>query len=161
MRSPFVHRNVPRLLRRYDLSYQIEGDCVEYFILDKASATQISYAIVFSLNRVSREIHVSRFYPELYKELRSKYLSAACFYLLIHHFCNLYHLGEGYTITLETRPDTFELFFSKLRDFDLRHVGLKLCESVSVAGDYHPLDVDTSVIKKETAEDGSLLFGVW
>ena len=161
IRSPFIRRNVPRLLSRYDLSYQREGDCVEYFISEKASAEQISYALVFSLNRISKEIHVSRFYPELYKELRSKYLSAACFYLLIHHFCNLFNLEDGYSITLETRPATFDLFFSKLRDFHLKNMGLKLCETVAVVGDYHPLDVDISVIRKRTAEKEEVPFGVW
>ena len=159
--SEFMKRNVPRLLDRFDISYFKEANCIEYFITDKGTAVEISFMIVLSLDTISREIHVSRFYPELYKKLRSKYLSAACFYLLIHHFCNLFRLGDGYSITLETRLATFDLFFSKLRDFHLKNMGLKLCETVAVAGDYHPLDVDTSVIKERTLENGDLPFGVW
>lgn len=56
--SRFMKRNVLRLLRRYDISYFKEEDCIEYFIVDKGTTVQISYAIVLSLNRNSREIHI-------------------------------------------------------------------------------------------------------
>ena len=157
--SPFMKHNIPRLLDRYDLSYYKEDDCVEYFITEKGTAEQMSYAIVFSLNRHSKEIHVSRFCPELYKQIESKFLSAACFYLLIHHFAGIYHLDKGYSISLETRPATFERFFSRLKDFNLRNK-VQLGETVAVLGDYSTSDVDTSMIEKKIIEDGDLAFQV-
>ncbi|MBW1739658.1 MAG: hypothetical protein JRJ42_00840 [Deltaproteobacteria bacterium] len=147
--SNFVKKNIPRLLRRYKLSYYKENDCIEYFITDNGTKEQISYAIIFSLNRHSKQINVSRFCPELYKQIESKYLSAACFYLLIHHFANIYHLSEEYSIFLQTRPATYKKFFSRLKDFDLRIKGLKLCETAEVRGEYLPLDVDTSMIDEK------------
>ncbi len=147
--SRFIKENMPRLLGRYQLSYCQEDRCVEYFIVDRKTEEQISYAIVFSLNTCSKQIHVSRFCPELCKQIRSKYLSAACFYLLIGHFGNMYHLGKGYDIHLETVPETYERFFSRLKDFCLQNKGAKLCKTVEVRGEYAVLDVDTSMIQQE------------
>ncbi|NVM20196.1 MAG: hypothetical protein HWN68_00260 [Desulfobacterales bacterium] len=158
--SNFMKKNVPRLLSRYELSYYKEDDCIEYFITDKDSKEQISYAIVISLNRNSKEIHVSRFCPELSKQVESKYLSAACFYLLIHHFANTYHLGKDYSISLETRPVTYKEFFSLLKDFDLQLNGIKLCETAEVLGEYPAIDVETSMIGKKIISKKEMPFQV-
>jgi hypothetical protein len=66
--SLFMKENVSRLLSRYELRYYQECNCMEYFITDKGTGEQISYSIVLSLNTHSREIHVNRFCPKLYKE---------------------------------------------------------------------------------------------
>ena len=158
--SQFMMKNVPRLLSRYNISYYREDTCVEYFITEKDKEEAISYSLVLSLNRTSRQIHVSRFYPELHKQMEPKYLSAACFYLLVHHFGEMYHLGKEYSIHLQTRPATYKKFFSKLRDFDLRHNGLKLVETVDVLGHYPPLDIDTSMIERKIAETREVPFQV-
>jgi hypothetical protein len=156
--STFIKKNVRRLLERFDLSYYREGDCIEYFIVDHENQKQISYAIVLSVNRRSHEIHVSRFCPELYKQLDSKYLSAACFYLVIHHFAHAYHLEEPYDIALETRPATYKRFFAKLSDFELQLKGIRLCETAEVWGEYPPVDVDTEMIEERTIEHDQLAF---
>ena len=148
--SHFARQNVARLLSRYEFAYYKEDKCIEYFITDKTTNEQISYAIVFSLNRDSKDLHVSRFYPELYKQTESKYLSAACFYLLIHHFGNIYHFGKHYIISLDTLPATYKAFFSRLKDFDLRMKGLKYSKTAEVLGEYPLLKVDTSMIAKIT-----------
>ena len=147
--SRFIKENVLRLLSRYQLFYCQEDRCVEYFIVDRKTEKQISYAIVFSLNTCSKQIHVSRFCPELFKQMECKYLSAACFYLLIHHFGNIYHVGKEYDIHLETIPETYERFFSRLKDFCLLNKAVKLCKTVEVRGEYTVLDVDTSMIQQE------------
>jgi hypothetical protein len=159
--SYFAKENVPRLLIRYELSYYQEDNCIEYFIADKNTHEQISYAIIFSLNRDSKELHVSKFCPDLYKQIDAKYLSAACFYILIHHFGNIYHLSKDYSITLETRPATYKAFFSRLRDFDLLNRGLRLCKTVAIIGEYPPLDVNTSMIEKKSLQEGETPFEVW
>lgn len=158
--SHFAKENVTRLLSRYELAYYKEDKCIEYFITDKTTNEQISYAIVFSLNRNSRELHVSRFCPELYKQVESKYLSAACFYLLIHHFGHIYHLSKDYSISLETLPATYRAFFSRLKDFDLRMKGVKYSKTAEVLGEYPLINVDTSMIAKKAIGNEVIPFRV-
>lgn len=149
IKSNFARETISLLLRRYTFFYHKEGNCIEYFVTDKYTREEISYALVLSLNTYSHHINVSRFCPELYKEIASKYLSAACFYLLIHHFAYVYHLPKEYGISLSTRPATYEKFFSRLKDFHLLIKGLKLCETVGVFGTYPQLDIDTSMITEK------------
>jgi hypothetical protein len=159
--SQFMKRNVPRLLDRFDISYFKEENCIEYFIVDKDTELQISFMIVLSLDTNSREIHVSRFYPELYKQDNARYLSAACFYLVIHHFAHIYHLDENYKISLDTLPATFEEFFSRLKDFDFHVEGIKFCQTAGLLSKFLPVDVNTSVIKKKIIENQDVPFHVW
>lgn len=158
LESPFIKENVVRLLRKYDLSYYQEDDCVEYFLTEKNSSEQVSFALVLCLDRSSKEVHVSRFYPELYKKPESKYLSAACFYLLIHHFAHCYDLTPDYSISLDTRPATHERFFSRLGDFHFKLRCLKLCQTAQILSDYKPLQVDTSMIEKKVLGDVQIPF---
>jgi hypothetical protein len=147
-----MKEHVPRLLERYDISYFKEDNCVEYFIIDKGTEAEVSLMIVLSLNTNSSEIHVSRFYPELYKQDNAKYLSAACFYLVIHHFAHIYHLDEKYKISLDTLPVTFEEFFSRLEDFDFHLEGIKFCKTAELLSRFLPVDINTSMIKKKIIE---------
>lgn len=147
--SRFIKENLPRLLSRYRLCYCQEDRCVEYFIIDRKTEKQVSRAIVFSLNTCSKQIHVSRFCPELFKQMECKYLSAACFYLLIHHFGNIYHVDKEYDIHLETIPETYERFFSRLNDFSLLNKRGNFCKTCEVSGEYPVLEVDTSMIRQK------------
>ena len=147
--SKFMQEKIPKLLSRYEISYCKEDDCIEYFITDKKTHKQISYALVLSLNRFAKQINVGKFYPELYKQARSKYLSAACFYLLIHHFAKIYHLAEGCGIYLHTKPSTYKKFFSLLKDFNLKVKRIILCNTAEVCDVYHEDNIDTSMIVKE------------
>jgi hypothetical protein len=159
--SEFMKRNVPRLLDRFDISYFKEENCIEYFITDKGTEAEISFMIVLSLDTISKEIHVSRFYPELYKQDNARYLSAACFYLVIHHFAHVYDLDDHYNISLDTLPATFEKFFSRLGDFDFHVEGIKLCKTAELLSKFIPLDVNTSMIKKKIIESQDVPFHVW
>jgi hypothetical protein len=141
-----MQENIPELLRRYEISYCKEDDCVEYFITDKKTHEQISYALVLSLNRFAKQINVGRFCPELYKQPHCKYFSAACFYLLINHFAKIYHLAEGYGIYLQTKPATYKKFFSMLKDFNLQVKRIILCNTAEVCDVYHQDNIDTSMI---------------
>jgi hypothetical protein len=159
-KSHFAEDMIRLLLRRYELSFRKEDDCVEYFIGDKATGKQISRALVFSLNRGSKEMHVSKFCPELYKEKECKYLSAACFYLVTHHFADVFQIPKEYRIHLETRPVTYNKFFSKLRHYHLHVEGLTLCKSAEVCGNHPQLDIDVSMIKEKVLEQGEVPFAV-
>lgn len=158
--SLFMQQQVIRLLDRFVFSYQKEENCVEYVITEKATGDQISYSIVLSLNTRSKQIHVSRFWPELYKQSEAKYLSAACFCLVIHHFAGLFHLNKGYCIALETRPATYRHFFSKLNDFHIHNAGVHLCESVEVVGEYPSLDIDISAMQEKHLQNYEVPFQV-
>ena len=156
--SLFMKKHVPRLLSRYAISYYQEDDCVEYFLTDKSSDEQVSYALVLSVDRNSKEIHVSRFYPELYKQKRSRFLSAACFYLLIHHFAHCYRLTSDYSISLDTRPATYERFFLRLKDFHFQLRRLTFCETAQISSDYEPLHIDLSMVEKKNGSDSGVPF---
>jgi hypothetical protein len=159
--SEFMKKHLPRLTDRYEISYYKEANCIEYFITDKGTEVEISFMIVLSLDTISEEIHVSRFYPELYKQDNARYLSAACFYLVIHHFAHVYDLDENYSISLDTLPATFEKFFSRLRDFDFHVEGIKLCKTAELLSKFIPVDVNTSMIKKKIIESQDVPFHVW
>ena len=147
--SDFAKETLPVLLSRFDFLFFQENTCVEYFIRKKGSKKEISQALVFSLNTTSKQINVSRFYPELHKQTGCKYLSAACFYLLAHHFASIYHLPKDYPICLETQLATFRQFYSKLKDFYLRVEWVELCKTAHVCGKYPGLKIDISHIKEK------------
>ena len=154
----FAKEMLPVLLSRFGFLYFQENTCVEYFIIRKKSKEEISRALVFSLNTHSKQINVSSFYPELHKQTQCKYLSAACFYLLAHHFASVYHLPKGYRICLQTRPDTFENFYSKLKDFSLHVEWVELCETAHVCGKYPDLKIDLSKVEKKNLDSEEIPF---
>jgi hypothetical protein len=117
--SDFINEHLHEFIDRFDLGCFTEGLCSNYYITDHKDHHRISSSLVLSLNTFARRIHVSRFYPEIYKEAMPKYMSATCFYMLVHHFAQSFHLDRRYTIYLETRTEIFHAFYEKLDDFDL------------------------------------------
>jgi hypothetical protein len=144
--SFFMKRNIRNLLSRYDFSFLREDRCMEYFIMDKKKMKDVSNALIMSLDLFKKNIHVAKFYPELYKQLNSKYMSAACFYLLVHHFGQYFHLDKTYHIDLETTPCVFHQFYAKLKDFHLHITTFGLGNTVNVLSDYTPVPIDTHLI---------------
>jgi hypothetical protein len=144
--SLFMKTYIEILLSRYDLSFCREDRCIEYFIMDRKKLEDISNALIISLDLYKKNIHVSRFYPELYKQLNSKYMSAACFCLLIHHFGQYFHLDKTYHIDLETTPCVFHEFYEKLKDFHLHITTFGLGNTVNVLSDYTPVPIDIGLI---------------
>jgi hypothetical protein len=154
--SFFMKRNIRILLSRYDFSFLREDRCMEYFIMDKKKMKDVSNALIMSLDLFKKNIHVAKFYPELYKQLNSKYMSAACFYLLVHHFGQYFHLDGTYHIDLETTPNVFHEFYEKLKDFHLHITTFGLGHTVYVLSDYTPVQINTDLIHErvlETNED--------
>lgn len=158
--SLFMKTYIGILMNRYDLSFHREDRCMEYFIMDRQKLEDVSNALVMSLDLIKKNIHVSKFYPELYKQLNSKYMSAACFYLLIHHFGQYFHLDKTYHIDLETTPCVFHEFYEKLKDFHLHITTFGLGNTVNVLSDYTPVPIDTSLIHERffnTSDDLSMM----
>lgn len=145
---------VTRLCNAFGFSYNREFDCVEYQVFSRRTGDIVSRSLVFSINRFSKMIHVSRFYPELNKQQDAKYLSAATFYLLIHHMGQIYDLNRDYGIFLQCQTDVFHQFYEKLKDFDLRILRATIESSADISGAYLPSTVDTSfVVKHPRPED--------
>jgi hypothetical protein len=141
--------NVPLFLKRFTLSYFKEGACIEYFINDRSTRETISFALIFSCDPVTRNLHVSRFYPEIYLQPDSQYLSAACFYLLIHHCAAVYALDAACRITLETVPTISSSFYRRLKDFNFRESSRGLGNVVYLTSDINRLPIDTSMIRQQ------------
>lgn len=156
--SIFMLTNIPLFLKRFTLSYIKESACIEYFINDRATRETISFALIFSCNPINRNLHVSRFYPEIYSQPGSRYLSAVCFYLLIHHCAKIYALDDTCRITLETVPSVSNCFYRKLKDFNFREHNCGLGNVVQLTSNIMRLSVDTSMIQQQLYHGKDILF---
>jgi hypothetical protein len=154
----FMEKNIKILLGRYDFSFFREDRCMEYFIMDRHYMEDISKALTLSLDLYKKNIHVAKFYPELYKQINPKYMSAACFYLLIHHFGQFFHLDNTYHIDLETTPNVFHQFYEKLKDFHLHITNFGLGNTVNVLSDYKPVQLDTDFIHERVLKANEDMF---
>jgi hypothetical protein len=150
--------NVPRFLSRFLLSYHREDTCIEYFIKNTDSSETLSQALILSYNASMRDLHVSRFHPELFRQTNSKYMSAACFYLLIHHCAVTYFLDNACHISLETTPDIYDAFYGRLKDFNFHIHKHGLGKVVELMSDFRPLGVDVSMIRPCIADGNDIPF---
>jgi hypothetical protein len=156
--SVFMHKNIPLFLKRFSLSYFREDSCIEYFIGKPNSIETISSSLVLSYYLPKKDLHVSRFYPELYLRSNSKYLSAACFYIVIQHCTECFSLDDTCHISLETVENISDSFYRKLGDFNFnvsRHFVGNVVELVS---GIVKSNVDTSIIKEHIYQPGEIPF---
>ena len=156
--SKFMSEKVPLLLARYALSYFQEGPCIEYFISRRFCTETISSDLVFSYSPAKKDLHVSRFYPELYHECNSKYLSAACFYIIVQHCASIYRLDEFCRISLETIPSIGDNFYGKLKDFNFHVHKRCLGNVVELTSKLVRAPVDTSMIGEHIFGKGEIPF---
>jgi len=156
--SKFILTNVSLFLQRFTLSYFKEGLCIEYFINKCNSTELVPSSLIFSYNPVKKDLHISRFYPDLFHQPNSKYMSAACFYLLIHHCADSYSLDDTCYISLETVPIISEGFYKKLKDFDFYINKFGLGDSVELISHITRLPVNTSMIRKHVFQEGEIPF---
>ena len=145
--SEFIRTNVPLFIQRYALSYHREDFCIEYFINSLNSNEIISNSLIFAYSPIAKDLHVSRFHPELYLQANSKYLSAACIYLIIHHFAAAFSLDNTCLISLETVPMIYQSFYRRLKDFDFHIAKYGLYHVVELISGITRLSVDTNMIK--------------
>lgn len=159
--SAFMHRNIPLLLNRFTLSYFKEDCCIEYFINNKNTGELISSSLVFAYNPATRDMHISRFHPELIEQPDSKYMSAACFYIFVHHCAECYQMNNSCHISLETVPKINDGFYKKLLDFNFHISKNGLGNVVELVSDIERTDVDTAMIKEHRFDDGEVPFLKW
>lgn len=151
-------RNTPLFFERFSLSYYREGSCIEYFIDGGCKSETISSALILSYCSIKNDLHVSRFYPELYLLPNSKYLSATCFYLLIQHCAVVFTLDDKFHISLETVQKVSDSFYRKLGDFNFlesKHGPGNVVELVSTV---NRSSVDTSMVKEHIYQPGEIPF---
>jgi hypothetical protein len=140
-------KNIPLFFERFCLSYYRESLCIEYFISNLFSSEAISSALIISYNPQKKDLHVSRFYPELYLLPGTKYLSAVCFYLLVQHCAAVFALDKKCYISLETVQNVSNGFYRKLGDFNFIVSKHGIGNVVELISGINITAVDTSMIK--------------
>ena len=156
--SNFILTNIPLFFERFSLTYFRESSCIEYFLKKRHCPDIISSALILSYNLQKKDLHVSRFHPELYLLSNSKYLSAVCFYLLIHHCAAVFALDDTCRISLETVKSVSDSFYKKLGDFNFivnKHSPGNVVELVSGIS---RSSVDTSMIETHIYQPGEIPF---
>nr|WP_319394377.1 hypothetical protein [uncultured Desulfobacter sp.] len=134
--NTFLNQQIPKLNNRYLLTFSRDDTCMEYFLCSRQTGKQISKTLIVSHEAFSGSLYVSRFYPELYKEINCKYLSAACFYLLIHHAAGAFQLQNKCRVNLETDKEVFSQFYSRLQDFHFYIRYARPADKVYLTGNY-------------------------
>lgn len=156
--SKFMQEHIPVFLERFLIEYYKENPCIEYFVYDRKTGNTISSSVVLSYNSLSNDLHVSRFHPELYLEIDSKYMSAVCFYLIIHHSMASFSLDNTCHISLETKPTIGDDFYKKLKDFNFQIRKYGLGNVVELVSDTGKGSIDTSIIKEHIFISGEIPF---
>lgn len=137
----FLATHIPLLEQRFILSYFRDFSCIEYFLDSRERCEQVSQNLILSWDKWTGGLYVSKFYPELYRETASKYMSAACFYLMIHHAVHEFHLRDGCGVWLETDDEVFTRFYAKLNEFGFRISHDRVGKRVCLKGHFHDLPV--------------------
>jgi len=156
--SNFMLTNIPLFFERFSLSYFKEDSCVEYFISKRHTSDTISSSLVLSYNLQKKDLHVSRFHPELYLLSNSKYLSAVCFYLLIHHCAAVFKLDDTCHISLETVQKISDSFYKKLSDFNFIVSKHSVGDVVELISCIVRSSVDLSMIKTHIYQPDEIPF---
>jgi hypothetical protein len=150
----FIEQKSFLLVEKYFISCLSQDFCNNYFIKDKITNEVISRELVLTLDKFSKEIHVSRFYPELKLQPKCKYFSAACFYLLVQHFAMDKKLDDKYHVSLDCTPEVFSSFYTKLLDFHFTDTHKSPGRSICAVSDFEISDFKCiSMIKEEMPED--------
>jgi hypothetical protein len=156
--SNFLLNNGSLFLQRFSLSYFREAWCIEYFIKRRFTVKTISSSLVFAYNPSKGDLHVSKFYPELYLQPNSKYMSAVCFCFLIHHCAETFILDGSCHVSLDTIPAISDRFYKKLKDFNF-HVNKKgLGNVVELISDISRFPIDTGVFERHIFCAGEMPF---
>lgn len=151
--SDFLNEKLALFLERFSISCFREDNRIEYSITDLQRQEEVSFSVVLVHNIFARRIHISKFYPGLYRLTDCRYLSAACFELIIHHFAQQYSLGIDHSIFLQCRQTVFDEFYATLKDFSFQILHEGQGENVDVLSPYIPVVLDTSMIRQSPVTD--------
>ncbi len=146
--SLFLVRQIPILLNRFSISFERDATCVEYIIRTQTSNLPISKSLILSHEIFSKSLYVSKFCPEIYRQLNCKYLSAACFYMIVHHAAGIFLLKDHCHVNLETEQAVFNNFYARLDDFHFKVCYARPADRVYVRGQYQQMSFPTDMIVK-------------
>ncbi|MCG8550709.1 MAG: hypothetical protein MI799_09945 [Desulfobacterales bacterium] len=145
-KNNFLNKQIPKLNNRYLLTFSKDDTCIEYFLCSRRTGRQISKALIVSHEVFSGSLYVSRFYPELYREINCKYLSAACFYLMVHHAAGVFRLLNQCRVNLETDKAVFFQFYSRLREFHFYIRYARPADKVYLTGTYQKNEIYDNLV---------------
>ncbi|HSL60216.1 MAG TPA: hypothetical protein VK885_00400 [Desulfotignum sp.] len=145
----FMEIQVKRLLERYFLTCTREDTCLEYFLWDVKTRDLVSLNLILSHDRFAGGIYISKFYPRLFLTGDGRFLSAACFYLMVHHSAGVFNLTDPCRVSLETEAAVFEEFYSRLADFHFRIARHRPGTHVCLSGTYHCLPIDRKIVTEK------------
>ena len=145
--SEFILNKISLLLQRFSFSYCLRDRMGEYYITDRATGSVVSFAVILTNNTFAHQIHVCKFYPGLYRLDHCRYLSAASFFLCLHHFAQQYSLDRDYSIFLQSRQEVYNDFYATLKDFSFQILHPGPGENVDVLSPYVPIAIDTSTVQ--------------
>ncbi|MDD5457155.1 MAG: hypothetical protein PHV30_08995 [Candidatus Margulisbacteria bacterium] len=142
----FIYNKIKLFNTSYLLRAWIEDNkekSILYVMSDKVTGQITANDMMILYDEKEKAIKVQTFYPNLHTKPNSKGLSAACFYILLHHFAEYFNYPAGTKIwAVMTEGDkAFEKFYSKLRDFKFIEIdgdiygefpGLKLQQLIEI-----------------------------
>lgn len=147
--SLFMQENTPFFLDRFKISYSQDESQMQYCISEIKSNKNVSCSIEISMDENTKHINVLMFYPGLDQLPDTHYFSSVCFFLIIHHFTQFFHLTSQYSICLNTKRIIYNSFYSHCDDFKFVQDNDKNNEMVDATSLFHPMDVDVSMITKQ------------
>jgi hypothetical protein len=147
--SPFMEIQVKRLLARYFLTFARQDTCMEYFLWDVKTRNLVSLNLILSHDRFSKGMYISKFYPRLFMECEPRFLSAACFFLMVHHSAGVFDLADHCRISLETEEKVFDHFYSRLIDFHFTITRHRPAGRVCLSGSYPCLPIARKIINEK------------
>ncbi|HIJ78598.1 MAG TPA: hypothetical protein HPP69_04700 [Deltaproteobacteria bacterium] len=141
---------LPEFFDRFGINYTIDGPQLEYFVYEKKTGLDISCSLTFCFDEAAGKIDVLTFYPGINLHPVTRYLSAACFFMVIQHLANFYHIDSECRILLNTRQGIFDNFYALLKDFDFHVLLCDAEDRVQIESQLLLLTVDTSMINERS-----------
>jgi len=154
--SAFMVSHIPDFFDRFGISFTIDGPQFEYYVYEKKTGQDISCSLTVNFDKAARQINVMTFYPGLCQQQAPRYLSAVCFFVVMQHFGNFYHMGSDSGILINTRKGVFVTFYAQLQDFDFHLLRSGEEDRVDIQSHLLLLGMDTSMVEKRPMidEDG-------
>lgn len=147
--SAFMEIQVKRLLERYFLTFARQDTCMEYFLWDVKTRDLVSLNLILSHDRFSKGMYISKFYPRLFLQFQPRFLSAACFFLMVHHSAGVFGLPDHCRISLETKEKVFADFYSRLADFHFTIASHRPANRVCLNGSYPCLPISRKIMNEK------------
>lgn len=143
--SAFMTSHLPDFFNYFGIYFSIDGPQIEYFVYQKKTGLDISCSLTNNFDDKAGQINVMTFYPGLWQHPGTRYFSAVCFFMVMHHFANFHHINFDCRICLNTKKGVFDTFYSLLKDFDFNIQLLGKEEQVNIESHFLFSVIDTSM----------------